>query len=204
MKLKREFYNRDTVEVAKDLLGKILVHSVGGKITSGKIVEVEAYKGIIDKAAHTYNGRRTERVEVMYGKPGLSYVFFIYGMHYCMNVVTREEGIGEAVLIRALEPVDGIEIMSERRYNLPFEELKEKHIINLTNGPSKLCKAMDIDKRGCNGIDLCEDILFIKESHKEPFDIGISKRIGIDYAGEAKDFPWRFFIEGNKFVSKSR
>ncbi|MFT8315297.1 MAG: DNA-3-methyladenine glycosylase [Clostridium sp.] len=204
MKLKREFYNRDTVEVAKDLLGKILVHSVGGKITSGKIVEVEAYKGIIDKAAHTYNGRRTERVEVMYGKPGLSYVFFIYGMHYCMNVVTREEGIGEAVLIRALQPVDGMEIMSERRYNLPFEELKEKQIINLTNGPSKLCKAMDIDKRGCNGIDLCEDILFIKESHKEPFDIGISKRIGIDYAGEAKDFPWRFFIEGNKFVSKSR
>ena len=204
MKLKREFYNRDTVEVAKDLLGKILVHSVGGKITSGKIVEVEAYKGIIDKAAHTYNGRKTERVEVMYGKPGLSYVFFIYGMHYCMNVVTREEGIGEAVLIRALQPVDGMEIMSERRYNLPFEELKEKQIINLTNGPSKLCKAMDIDKRGCNGIDLCEDILFIKESHREPFDIGISKRIGIDYAGEAKDFPWRFFIEGNKFVSKSR
>lgn len=204
MKLKREFYNRDTVEVAKDLLGKILVHSVGGKITSGKIVEVEAYKGIIDKAAHTYNGRRTERVEVMYGKPGLSYVFFIYGMHYCMNVVTREEGVGEAVLIRALQPVDGMEIMSERRYNLPFKELKEKQIINLTNGPSKLCKAMDIDKRGCNGIDLCEDILFIKESHKEPFDIGVSKRIGIDYAGEAKDFPWRFFIEGNKFVSKSR
>ncbi|AGK99127.1 DNA-3-methyladenine glycosylase [Clostridium pasteurianum] len=204
MKLKREFYNRDTVEVAKDLLGKILVHSVGGKTTSGKIVEVEAYKGIIDKAAHTYNGRRTERVEVMYGKPGLSYVFFIYGMHYCMNVVTREEGIGEAVLIRALQPVDGIKIMSERRYKVPFEELKEKQVINLTNGPSKLCKAMDIDKRGCNGIDLCEDILFIKEGHKEPFDIGISKRIGIDYAGEAKDFPWRFFIEGNKFVSKIR
>jgi len=201
MKLNRKFYNRDTVEVAKDLLGKILVHRVEGKITSGKIVEVEVYKGFKDKAAHTYNGRKTKRVEIMYGKPGFSYVFFIYGMHYCMNAVTREEGIGEAVLIRALEPIDGMEIMSQRRYGTSFELLKKRQIINLTNGPSKLCKALDIDK-GCNGLDLCEDKLFIEQSNKQDFDIGISKRIGIDYAEEAKDFLWRFFIKDNEFVSK--
>ncbi|AOZ80600.1 DNA-3-methyladenine glycosylase [Clostridium pasteurianum] len=201
MKLNRKFYNRDTVEVAKDLLGKILVHRVEGKITSGKIVEVEAYKGFKDKAAHTYNGRKTKRVEIMYGKPGFSYVFFIYGMHYCMNAVTREEGIGEAVLIRALEPIDGMKIMSQRRYGTSFELLKKRQIINLTNGPSKLCKALDIDK-GCNGLDLCEDKLFIEQSNKQDFDIGISKRIGIDYAEEAKDFLWRFFIKDNEFVSK--
>lgn len=203
MKLKREFYNRDTVLVAKELLGKILVHRVEGKITAGKIVEVEAYKGIIDKAAHTYNGRRTKRVEVMYGNPGFSYVFFIYGMYHCMNVVTREEGIGEAVLIRGLQPIDGVNIMSERRYNISFEALKKRQIINLTNGPSKLCKALAIDET-CNGIDLCKDVLFIEEDDGKPFDVGVSKRIGIDYAEEAKDFPWRFFIEGNEFVSKGK
>lgn len=203
MKLNREFYNRDTVEVAKDLLGKILVHRVEGKITSGRIVEVEAYKGLMDKAAHTYNGRRTKRVEIMYGEPGFSYVFFIYGMHYCMNVVTREEGVGEAVLIRALEPMEGIDIISERRYGSTFEILKKRQIINLTNGPSKLCKALDIDK-SCNGIDLCKNILFIQEGDKNDFDIGISKRIGIDYAEEAKDFLWRFFIKDNEFVSKAK
>lgn len=203
MKLKREFYNRDTTLVAKELLGKILVHSVDGKITAGKIVEVEAYKGIMDKAAHTYNGKRTKRVEVMYGNPGFSYVFFIYGMYHCMNVVTREEGIGEAVLIRAIEPVEGLDIMSYRRYNLSFEELKKRQIINLTNGPSKLCKALAIDNNS-NGMDLCKDILFIEEGSNKSFDIGTSKRIGIDYAEEAKDFPWRFFIKENEFVSKSR
>lgn len=201
MKLNRKFYNRDTVEVAKDLLGKILVHRVEGKITSGKIVEVEVYKGFKDKAAHTYNGRKTKRVEIMYGKPGFSYVFFIYGMHYCMNVVTREEGIGEAVLIRALEPIEGIDIMSERRYGTSLEVLKKRQIINLTNGPSKLCKALEIDK-SCNGLDLCKDILSIKKGNEQNFDIGVSKRIGIDYAEEAKNFLWRFFIKNNEFVSK--
>lgn len=201
MNLSREFYDRDTIEVARDLLGKILVHKIDGKITSGKIVEVEAYKGFIDKAAHTYNGRRTKRVEVMYGNPGFSYVFFIYGMYNCMNVVTREEGIGEAVLIRALEPIEGLDIMSERRYNVSFQSLKKRQIINLTNGPGKLCKAMDIDK-DCNGLDLCGDRIFIKEGSKVDSSIEVSKRIGIDYAEEAKDFLWRFFIKNNEFVSK--
>ncbi|WP_010235929.1 DNA-3-methyladenine glycosylase [Clostridium arbusti] len=203
MKLKREFYNRDTVVVAKGLLGKILVRKVEGEITKGKIVEVEAYKGFMDKAAHTYNGRRTKRVEIMYGNPGFSYVFFIYGMYHCMNVITREEGIGEAVLIRAIEPIEGLNIMSKRRFDLSFDDLKKRQIINLTNGPSKLCKAFAIDK-SCNGIDLCGDVLFIEESDSKSFNIGISKRIGIDYAEEAKDFPWRFFIEKNEFVSKSK
>lgn len=200
MKLSRDFYNRDTVLVSKELLGKTLVHNKAGRKTSGKIVEVEAYKGFIDKAAHTYKGRRTSRVEVMYGMPGAAYVFFIYGMHYCVNAVTREEGIGEAVLIRALEPIEGLDIMSERRYNLRLEELKKNKIINLTNGPSKLCKALSID-RECNGVDLCGDKLYIEESPDENFKIAAAKRIGIDYAEEAKEFLWRFFIAGNEYVS---
>jgi DNA-3-methyladenine glycosylase len=121
MKLNREFYNRDTLVVAQELLGKVLVHEVDGVRTAGKIVEVEAYIGPIDKAAHSYNGRRTPRTEVMYGKPGFAYVYFIYGMHYCFNVVTREESMPEAVLVRAVEPLEGKDKMSERRFKESYE-----------------------------------------------------------------------------------
>ena len=201
MKLSREFYNRDTLEVARELLGKKLVTVENNIITSGKIVEVEAYMGLQDKAAHSYGGRRTKRVEVMYGKPGVAYIYFIYGLYYCMNVVAREEGIAQAVLIRAVEPLEGKGVISKRRFDKEYDELKKKEIINLTSGPSKLCMALNIDK-SMNGEDLLGNRIYIEEGNKEEFYIEESPRIGIDYAEEAKNYPWRFFISGNPYVSK--
>ncbi|WP_077610354.1 DNA-3-methyladenine glycosylase [Clostridium sp. Marseille-P2415] len=198
--LSREFYNRDSIIVAKELLGKILVHEAGGKKVSAKIVETEAYMGIGDKAAHSYGGRRTPRVEVMYGGPGFSYVFMIYGMYDCFNIVTREEGIPQAVLIRAVEPMGEVGFMAENRYKKPYGQLSRSQITGLTNGPGKLCRALLID-RSLNGEDLCGNKLYLLEGQKEDFPIVSTKRIGVDYAGEARDYPWRFYIEGNRYVS---
>ncbi|KXG75477.1 DNA-3-methyladenine glycosylase [Thermotalea metallivorans] len=201
-KLPRSFYAGNTLDVAKGLLGKVLVHRHHGFQLKGKIVEVEAYIGAIDKAAHSYNNRRTERTEVMFGPPGYAYVYMIYGMYHCMNVVTGREGEGSAVLIRALEPVEGIDQMAWNRYGKPLEILKRSQKINLTNGPGKLCRAMGITKDNY-GDDLLGDQLFIEESDvKETFEIGVSKRINIDYAEEAREFEWRFFIQGNPYLSK--
>ena len=201
MKLKSDFYNRNTVNVARDLLGKVLVHNINGKILKCKIVESEAYLGVIDKAAHSYGGKKTERVEIMYGPPGRAYIYFIYGMYYLFNVVTKEEGTPEAVLIRGVEPLEGIETMAKNRYGKTIDVLSNRQIINLTNGPGKLCMAMKIDK-DLNGEDLCENTLYI-EDNQDVFDIVTDKRIGIDYAEEAKDLPLRFYIKGNKYVSKT-
>ncbi len=199
-KLGREFYNRDSVIVAKELLGKVLVHTIEGNRVAAKIVETEAYMGVIDKAAHSYGGKRTPRVEVMYGGPGFSYVFFIYGMYYCFNIVTREEGTPQAVLIRAVEPVENFEIMAQKRFQKSYEQLSRRQITGLTNGPGKLCGALSID-RSLNGEDLCGSKLFLEEGTDMGFNIVSAKRVGIDYAGEAKDYPWRFYMEGNKYVS---
>lgn len=199
-KLSREFYARNTITVAKELLGKVIIHNVNGKRISGKIVETEAYLGVIDKAAHSYGGRKTPRMEVMYGKAGVSYVFIIYGMHNCFNVVTREAGVPQAVLIRALEPLEGIEEIAFNRFNKSYDNLTKSQLKRLTNGPGKLCKALLID-RDLNGEDLCNNILYIEEGEKNNFNIKISKRIGVEYAEEAKDFPYRFYIEGNPYVS---
>lgn len=200
MKLNREFYNRDTITVAKDLLGKILVHNYKGNIIKGKIVETEAYLGVKDKAAHSYGGKKTKRVEVMYGSPGVAYVYFIYGMYYCFNIVTQKEGIPEAVLIRAVEPVENIDLMAINRFKKPYEELTKYQKKNLTNGPGKLCMALNIGREQ-NGLDLCGDTLYLEEGQKQYFNIVATTRIGIDYAEEAKDFPYRFYIEGNPYVS---
>jgi len=200
MKLNREFYNRDTITVAKDLLGKILVHNYKGNIIKGKIVETEAYLGVKDKAAHSYGGKKTKRVEVMYGPPGVAYVYFIYGMYYCFNIVTQKEGIPEAVLIRAVEPVENIDLMAINRFKKPYEELTKYQKKNLTNGPGKLCMALNIGREQ-NGLDLCGDTLYLEEGQKQYFNIVATTRIGIDYAEEAKDFPYRFYIEGNPYVS---
>ncbi|SHI16811.1 DNA-3-methyladenine glycosylase [Sporanaerobacter acetigenes] len=203
MKLERDFYIRDTQTVARELLGKVLVHNVNGKIFSGKIVETEAYLGIIDKAAHSYGGKRTKRVEIMYGPPGRAYIYLIYGMYYCFNVVTKEEGTPEAVLIRGLEPIDGISLMAKNRFNKELSQLTNAQLKNLTNGPGKLCQAMELDKR-LNGEDLCGDTLYIEERKVESFNIINTKRIGIDYAEEAKDFLYRYYIEGNSYISKTK
>lgn len=196
----RSFYERDTLIVAKELLGKYIVKKTDTENLIGMIVETEAYIGPIDKASHSYNYRRTERNEAMYGPPGHAYVYMIYGKYYCLNIVTEEIGKPCAVLIRALEPVSGLDGMARNRYNKDFDELSKAQIINLTSGPSKLCSAFNIDKYS-NGKDICGDNLYIAEGIKG-FEIKEAKRINIDYAEEAKDFLWRFYIKGNKFVSK--
>ena len=200
VKLNRMFYSQDTITVAKSLLGKILVHEVEGRRISGKIVETEAYLGVSDKAAHSYGGKKTKRVEVMYKEAGFSYIFMIYGMYYCFNVVTQLAGIPEAVLVRALEPLEALDSMSFNRYKKNYNELTAANIKNLTNGPGKLCNALQIDK-ALNGEDLCNNKLYIEDSN-DALKIVTSKRIGIDYAEEAKDFLLRFHIENNKYVSK--
>ena len=199
-KLNRMFYSQDTIAIAKSLLGKTLVHEVEGIRISGKIVETEAYLGVMDKAAHSYGGKKTKRVEVMYKEAGFSYVFMIYGMYYCFNVVTQLAGVPEAVLVRALDPLEGLDNMSFNRYKKKFNELTASSIKNLTNGPGKLCNALQIDK-SLNGEDLCSNRLYIEDG-SDTLKIVTSKRIGIDYAEEAKDYLLRFHIENNKYVSK--
>lgn len=200
--LNREFYNRDTLAVAKDLLGKVIIHNTDSGTIEGKIVEVEAYKGPIDKAAHSFGNRRTKRNEIMFGPPGHAYVYFIYGMYYCMNVVAESINNPCAVLIRGIEPVFGIDIMAQNRYKKSKDQLSKKDFKNLGNGPGKLCIALGIDKN-YNGIDLCGNILNISDPESnENFKIKSSKRINIDYAEEAIDFPWRFYIENSPYVPK--
>ncbi|SRR5579885_1177351 len=180
-KLPREFYNRETVVVARDLLGKYLVHQTHGKQLIGKIVEVEAYLGPHDLAAHSAKGR-TKRTEVMFGPPGHVYVYLIYGMYYCMNIVTEQEGHASAVLLRALEPVQNIDAR--------------------TQGPGLLCKALHVDKR-LNGHDLLSDDLYLAEP-PESTAITIVKRprIGVHYAKHWAKRLLRFYIKDNPYISR--
>ncbi|MBZ9607133.1 DNA-3-methyladenine glycosylase [Clostridium estertheticum] len=201
MRLIREFYAREALQVAKELLGKTLVHEVNGVKLRGKIVETEAYIGSIDKACHAYGGKHTPRLETLYGMPGIAYVYFIYGMYHCFNVITKEEGIAEGVLIRAIQPIEGLDEMSKLRFKKGYNELTKAQIKNLTTGPSKLCIAMNINKEN-NKHDLCISELYIEDAvEKEKIEIIEAKRIGIDYAEEAKDFLWRFYIKNNIWVS---
>lgn len=180
-KLPRTFYDRDAVSVAHDLLGKHLVHRSGGATHVGRIVEVEAYLGPHDLAAHSARGR-SARTEVMFGPPGHAYVYLIYGMHHCMNVVVEAEGRAAAVLLRALEPVQEID--------------------GRTQGPGLLCRAMRIDRRH-NGRDLRSDTLFVCEPPALlPLAIVKRPRIGVDYAGHWARRLLRFYIKGNRFISR--
>lgn len=202
MKLEKEFFKMGALELGKELLGKILVRRIGNILVKGIIVETESYIGAVDKASHAYNGRRTERTEPLFHEGGIAYVYFIYGMHYCMNVISGKENEGEGVLIRAIEPLNNFEYLSKVRFNKELNELSSSQIKTLTNGPAKLCKAFSIDK-SFNYCKLYEsDELYIEDGEKIPFNIVETKRVGIDYAEEAVQFPWRFYIEGNKFVSK--
>ncbi len=188
-RLNRKFYNCPTLKVAKELLGRYLVVEKGKTRVSGKIVETEAYIGPDDPASHAYRGM-TPRNKVMFGDPGYAYVYLTYGMHHCLNFVTERKGFPAAVLIRALEPANGIEIMKRRR--------KTEDLRNLTTGPAKLCQALGID-RTLNGADLCADIIYVEDHGNEPSKIVSTSRIGIK---EGKEKKWRFHIENNKFVSK--
>lgn len=200
MKLTREFYARDTITVAKELLGNILVHNIDGVLLKGKIVETEAYLGVEDKAAHSYGGRETKRLEAMYGPAGHAYIYLIYGMYYLLNMVTEKEGIPEGVLIRAIEPLENLDKMAMYRFKKPYDQLTRYQKRNLTNGPGKLTMAFNIDKK-LYGIDLCGDKLYVEEGEDKDFNIVETTRIGIDYAEEARYFPYRFYIENNPYVS---
>ncbi|HUR98060.1 MAG TPA: DNA-3-methyladenine glycosylase [Pyrinomonadaceae bacterium] len=197
-RLNRGFFKRkDTLLIARDLLGKLLVVPMAdGTRVSGTIVETEAYLGELDKAAHSYGGRRTARNEIMYSEGGHVYVFFVYGMYHQLNFVAGQIGQPHAILIRAVEPVEGIEIMRERR-----GDMKD---INLTSGPGKLSIALDVD-RSFNGEDLFGERIWVEEyKNFKKQEIASGPRVGIDYAEEFIDMPWRFWVKGSAFVSKTR
>lgn len=192
MKLDRNFYVSPGVSVAKDLIGKQLVHCSGEGVTKGIIVETEAYIGPEDAASHAYRALRTDRTEIQYAIGGYAYIYTIYGLHICMNVVANQKDFPEVVLIRALQPTVGIELMKNRR--------QKQSVRELCNGPGKLSQAMGITK-DCYGIDLCGDELYIETVSGIVPDVSATKRINIDYAGEAVHYPWRFVLRNNKFIS---
>ena len=182
--LKRDFFERDAVVVAREIIGKKLVRDLDGEILSGMIIEAEAYRGLEDSASHAFQGK-TPRNSIMFGPAGVAYVYFIYGMYYLLNIVTEEEGIPSAVLIRAILPLEGLPKM---------EELRNQRGKNLTNGPGKLCQALSIDKR-LNGWDMTRgEKLWVEEYKNIPASqISSGPRVGIDYANKRdREAPWRF------------
>ena len=186
------FFKRDTILVAKELLGKFLVRKTNNGNLIGKIIEVEAYLGQSDKASHCYNNKKTEKTKIMYMKPGTLYVYYIYGTYFCLNVITEPEGIPCAVFIRQLYPIEGIEQMKENR-NVKIG----KNYKNLVDGPSKLCRALNITKEEFNGTDSTspQSLLFFTEGETvNENEIKMSKRIGIDYAEDDKERLLRFTI----------
>jgi DNA-3-methyladenine glycosylase len=189
--LPRSFYDREVLDIAPELVGAILVHRSSEGTTAGRIVECEAYRGPEDLAAHSAGGRRTRRTEAMFGPPGRTYMFLLYGVNWAFNVVVAAEGSPHAILVRAIEPIHGLDLMSKRRG-------VEVHRTILTNGPGKLTSAMGLDASHY-GEDLCESRLFIAAG--APTTVGISSRINVDYAGEHAALPWRYYERGNRYVS---
>jgi len=186
--LPRSFYCRETIEVAQSLLGKVLVRRVNEGILAGRIVETEAYKQN-DPACHASKGM-TKRNQVMFGEPGHAYVYFTYGMHFCFNVVTAPQGVGEAVLIRAVEPLEGIDLMARYR--------RTNKLTNIASGPGKVCQAFGLGREH-NGLDLTDGVLTIVDDGYVLDRIVTSTRIGIRLAA---DLPWRFYIANNPHVSR--
>lgn len=202
MKLSKLFYDRDTCQVAQDLLGKYLVRVQNGIPLVVRIHETEAYVGPMDKACHAYNYRRTARTETLFAPPGTAYVYLIYGMHCCLNLVTEPEGEPAAVLLRGLEPRYNADMIAENRYACKCESMTAYQRKNFLNGPGKLCAGLNID-RALNGLPYGSPALFVCERLSDaglpdvdepPLDVKVGKRIGIDYAREAIDFPWRFYL----------
>ncbi len=192
--LTRDFYQRGAAETAPLLLGKLLCRETEEGLTAGLIVETEAYAGPEDDGAHSFGGRRTARTEIQYGPGGYAYVFGIYGMHWCFNAVTAPEGRPEVVLIRALEPVEGIGLMARRRGT--------EDRLRLCSGPGKLCAALGITGAQY-GLDLCAGPLWIEDRPDLPAErIALSPRVNIDYAVNCRDRLWRFFVKDSPFVSR--
>ena len=193
--MNRSFFRQDTVELARKLLGCLLVHRTPEGAVAGMIVEAEAYVGAVDKACHAYRNR-SERTEIMYHDGGYAYVYLIYGMHYCFNVVTGPSGEGNAVLVRALEPVIGLDLMRKRR--------QTNQLQNLCSGPGKVCQALAVTKEQY-GLDLCDPSspLRLVRFRSIPDDrITSSPRINVAYAEEAAAWPWRFYVKDNVYVSR--
>lgn len=200
-RLTHAFFDRDTVAAAQALLGKYLVRNLDGQLLAGRITETEAYIGRCDKACHAYNYRRTPRTETLFMGPGYAYIYLIYGMYHCLNFVTEPEGEPAAVLLRGLEPAAGTETMRRLRFGeAPMNDYRRK---NFLNGPGKVCKALALTTAQ-NRLDLEGDTLFLCDSLADigekdlpvnPEHICAGPRIGVDYAEEAKDFPWRFWLE---------
>ena len=203
--LPQEFFNGDTVDIARAMVGKYLIRRYAGVTLAARVTETEAYVGRMDKACHAYGYRKTERTRTLYAPPGTAYVYLIYGMHCCLNLVTEPEGEPAAVLIRGLSPRYGQDIITENRFHCKCGEMTAYQKKNFLNGPGKLCAGMNIDRR-LNGLPYGSPELFLcerledaglttpPEDNKE-LNIKVGKRIGIDYAEEAIDFPWRFFVE---------
>jgi DNA-3-methyladenine glycosylase len=197
MKLENSFYcNTDVVDISKKLIGKVLVTNLSNHLTSGIIVETEAYAGIFDKASHAFNNKRTKRTEIMYKNGGIAYVYLCYGIHNLFNVITNVKDVPHAVLIRAIEPLEGIKEMYRRR------KISNKY--RLTDGPGKLSQALGIDKN-CNGKSLQSDTIWIQDTGIKFLekDILSSTRIGVDYAGKDAKLLYRFHVKDNKWVSQN-
>ncbi|MBS4804100.1 MAG: DNA-3-methyladenine glycosylase [Clostridium sp.] len=202
MIIEKDFYQRDALTVAKEILGDYLVREVDGRKIKSIIVETESYIGASDKACHAYNYKKTERTKPLFEEGGIAYVYFIYGLYHCLNIVTNIKDEPEAVLIRAVEPIDNLDYISNVRFNKSYDELTKTQKKNLTNGPSKLCTALNITKKENYKEFYKEGSLYIEANPNKNFEIVETTRIGIDYAEEAKDFPWRFYIKDSMYVSK--
>lgn len=191
-KRKKAFFLKNAKYVAKNILGDFLVLKKRKRYLVGKIVETESYLGTGDDAAHSFSGKKTARTKLMYEAGGIIYVYLIYGLYWCFNIVTSSQSIPQCVLIRALEPIEGIGLMAKKRKN---------NIKNLTNGPCRWTEAFGVDGKFL-GKEITADKFFILQKKRRNFDIVATKRIGIDYATESKNLPLRYYIQGNKFVSK--
>ncbi|MGZ3944058.1 MAG: DNA-3-methyladenine glycosylase [Mucilaginibacter sp.] len=197
MKLPQSYYlDHDVLSISKDLLGKYLFTCIDGELTGGFIVETEAYNGAVDKASHAYGNRLTKRTEVMFREGGIAYVYLVYGIHEMLNVVTSTEGHAQAILIRAIEPTEGVDTMLLRR---SMDKVKP----NVTAGPGSVAKALGVDRK-LNGISLQSDELWIEDRGLTFTDdqIAAVPRIGVAYAGQHALLPYRFYVKGNPFVSK--
>ncbi len=198
--LSRKFYERDDVTlIAREMLGKILCTRINGTLTTGRIVETEAYAAEGDKACHAHLGRFTKRTETMFGPGGTAYIYLCYGIHHLFNVVTNKEGTPEAVLIRAIEPLEGTGVMMERR---GMDRMQRR----LTAGPGVMSQAMGITKE-LDTTDLCRpDTIWIEEARVgfPDFEIETGPRVGVDYAGEDAQLPWRFSVKGSKWKSPAK
>lgn len=195
--LTKDFYNRDTLEVARDLLGCEIVRALeDGTQLRCRITETEAYIGRIDKACHAYHYRRTARTETLFAPPGTAYIYLIYGMYHCLNFVTEEEGEPAAVLIRGAVPVANGDIIAKNRFGCKEKNMTSYQRKNFLNGPGKLCRGLDLT-RAQNGLDLtgpAGGLWVCRGTPPSPSQIQTGKRIGIDYAQEAVHFPWRFYL----------